>query len=230
LLENIANQIKKVFERLEYEKLLLEAKTSAEKANAAKSLLSINVETELAINGKEGVEKTKEYNPEIIFMDIRMPLMGGEDAIKTIHEEFGKELFKIVAITADAIGQRREHYMSMGFHEYISKPFQAEEVYETLRKLLDVEFVYENDESPHKKLSLLEEINFSQISIPEDLFRRFEESAELFNITELQKILEELEQREEISSQLLEYLRNKIGQYDMNAILEFLKQVSKTKD
>jgi signal transduction histidine kinase/DNA-binding response OmpR family regulator/HAMP domain-containing protein len=195
----------------------------------SKLLLSINVETELATNGKEGVEKTKEYNPEIIFMDIRMPLMGGEDAIKAIHEEFGKDRFKIVAITADAIGQRRDHYMSMGFHEYITKPFQANEVYEALRKLLDVEFVYEKDEIPQKKSSSLEEIDFSQFSIPEDLFTLFEESAELFNITVLQKILDELEQRKEIPSHMLEYLRNKVVQYDMDAILKFLKQVSKNK-
>jgi len=196
----------------------------------SKLLLSINVETEIAKDGKEGIEKTKTQNPEIIFMDIRMPLMGGEDAIKAIHEEFGKERFKIVAITADAIGQRRDHYMSMGFHEYISKPFQAEEVYETLRKLLDVEFVYEDDETPQKKLTSLEEIDFSKFTMPEDLFNRFEESAELFNISVLQKIIEELERREETSPQLLEYLNNKIEDYDMDAILEFLKQVSKTKN
>lgn len=195
----------------------------------SKLLSIINVETEIAEDGKEGVEKARTHNPEIIFMDIRMPLMGGEDAIKAIHEEFGQDRFKIVAITADAMGQRREHYMSMGFHEYISKPFQAEEIYETLRKLLNVEYVYEDDDIPPKKPFSLEEIDFSQLSIPIDIFRRFEESAELFNITKLEKIIEEFEQREEIPIQLIEYLRNKIGQYDMDAILEFLKRISNQK-
>ena len=109
-------------------------------------LLSIiGVETITAVNGKDGVDKTREHLPDIIFMDIRMPVMNGEEATKLIQEEFGKDRFKIVAVTADAIGSRRDHYLSKGFHEFIPKPFRAEEIYNSLSELLGTEFVYEDE-------------------------------------------------------------------------------------
>jgi len=48
----------------------------------SKLFLGIGVDIVEAVNGKEGVEKTKEHHPNIVFMDMRMPVMRGEEAIK----------------------------------------------------------------------------------------------------------------------------------------------------
>ncbi|MBT3922173.1 MAG: response regulator [Nitrospina sp.] len=193
-------------------------------------LSGIGVETIIAVDGKEGVEKTKEHHPDLILMDIRMPVMGGEDAIKEIHDEFGKDRFKIVAITADAIDQRRDYYLSIGCHEYISKPFQADEIYNCLDKLLDVEFIYDDDEVSQKKLSSMEKLDLTGISMPEGLCGRMMKSAGLYSITELERNLAELGQNSEISEQLVEHLKQLLGKYDMEAIVKVLESVSKTKD
>jgi PAS domain S-box-containing protein len=193
----------------------------------SKLLSSIGIETIIAKNGKEGVEKAKEYHPDIIFMDIRMPVMGGEDAIKEIHDEFDKDRFKIVAVTADAIGQRREYYLSIGFHKYISKPYQANEIYDCINELLDVEFVYE-DEVPQEESSSIEGMDLTQIFIPEDLYDRIIKSSELYNITELEKALEELKQKEDIPKQLIEHFDDLLRNYDMKALLKVMKSTSKT--
>ena len=186
-------------------------------------LSSIGVETIIATNGKEGVEKTKEHHPDITFMDIRMPVMNGEEAVKLIEEEFGKDRFKIVAITADAIGNRREYYLSKGFHEFISKPFTTEEIYGSLEKLLGVEFVY--DEVSQEESSSIEELDLSQFSIPEDIYEQLKEFADLYNITGLEKTLEELSQRNGTTKQLLEHLRQLTNTYDMEGLLKALEQI-----
>lgn len=66
----------------------------------SKLLLEIGVEIITAENGKEAVEKIREHQPDIIFMDMRMPVMRGEEATKLIQDEYGKDRFKFVAITA----------------------------------------------------------------------------------------------------------------------------------
>ena len=196
----------------------------------AKLLSSIGVEIIEAEDGKEGVEKTKEHQPDIVFMDMRMPVMRGEDAIKLIQKEFGKDRIKIVAITASAFDRRRDHYLEMGCHEYISKPFKEEEVFNCLKVLLDVEFVYEDDEVSQEESSTIEELDLSQISIPEDLYEKLKESAKLYNISGLENALEELSQSDGTSTQLQEHLLQLTNKYDMKAIIEVLESVSKTRD
>ncbi len=156
-----------------------------------------------------------------------MPVMDGEEAAKLIEEEFGKDRFKIIAITADAIGNRREYYLSKGFHEFISKPFRAEEIYGCLEKLLGVEFVY--DEVSKEESSSIEELDLTQISIPEELYDKMMKSAEMYGITALERNLEELSKNSEVPEQLVEHLKQLLGKYDMETILKVLGRVSKTK-
>ena len=83
----------------------------------SKLFWGIGVDIVEAVNGKESVEKTKEHHPDIVFMDMRMPVMRGEEAIKPILEEFGNEKIKIVAITASAFDRRRVFYLEMRCHQ-----------------------------------------------------------------------------------------------------------------
>ena len=63
-------------------------------------LASINVEVEEAENGKIAVEMVQEKDFDIVFMDMRMPVMRGEEAVVKIQENMGENAPKIVAITA----------------------------------------------------------------------------------------------------------------------------------
>jgi PAS domain S-box-containing protein len=196
----------------------------------AKLLLSIGVEVFEAENGKVGIEKTKEHHPDIVFMDMRMPVMRGEVAVKLILDEFGKDRIKVVAITASALDRRREYYLDMGCHEFISKPFTVEQIYSCLDELLGVKFVYDDDEVSQEEPLSIEELDLSEFSIPEDLSEKLKESAEQYNITHLEQALEELQQRDGTSKQLLEHLRQLAKKYNMKAIAKVLESVSKTKD
>ena len=169
----------------------------------SKLLLDIRVEIIEAENGKEGAEKAIAHKPDIVFMDMRMPIMRGEHALKLIQQEFGEEQIKVVAITASVLDERRKHYLGMGFHEYISKPFKQEEIFNCLNKLLDVEFLYEANETEQ---SSIDKLDLSQISIPGDLHDKMTNSAKLNSVTELERTLVELGKQSDASEQLAEYL------------------------
>jgi signal transduction histidine kinase/CheY-like chemotaxis protein len=193
----------------------------------SKLLLDIRVDTIEAENGKEGVEKAITHKPDIIFMDMRMPIMRGEDALKLIHQEFGKDQVKVVAITASVLDQRREHYLGLGFHEYISKPFKEEKLFNCLNELLDVEFLYKDDETEQ---SPKDELDLSHISIPEALHDKITNSAKLNSVTELEKDLGELGQQNDASEQLAMHLTDLLNKYQMDTILRILENVPKTTD
>jgi CheY-like chemotaxis protein len=191
----------------------------------AKLLADINVDVIEAENGKEGVEKTKEHLPDIVFMDMRMPVMRGEEAIKLIQNEFGRNRIRLVAITASALDRRREHYLEMGFHEYIAKPFREEDIFNCLNQLLEVEFIYESPEPVREESFSTEDL--AQCSIPKDLYEQLKVATELYHITHIENILGNLEQEEGTSKQLVKYLRYLASQYNMEEILKVLESVSK---
>ena len=74
------------------------------------------------LNGKEAIEAFQNLKPDIVFMDIQMPLMNGYEATKAIRKlEFGTEI-PIIAITAGTIKEEKDNCLKAGMNDYISKP------------------------------------------------------------------------------------------------------------
>ena len=91
---------------------------------------------DLAINGKEAVEKFEPGKYDIILMDIYMPEMNGVEATRRIREIeiMNKEAnrIRIVAVTANALKGDREKYLAEQMDDYISKPFKTEDLVKVL--------------------------------------------------------------------------------------------------
>ena len=108
-------------------------------------LRTVGIETLEAESGKEALERLSEFEPHIIFMDRRMPVMSGEETVKAIIKKYGSDRFKIVAITAAAFDHQRENFKLLGYDDYIVKPFRISHIHDCIKKLLGVEFEYEDD-------------------------------------------------------------------------------------
>ena len=89
-------------------------------------LTKFGYEHERAVNGVEALEKAKQTSYGLILMDIKMPLLSGEDAARMI-KRFDPDL-KIIAVTAYAMDSDKEHLLNVGFDEYISKPIDINEL------------------------------------------------------------------------------------------------------
>lgn len=93
---------------------------------------------DIAVNGKEALDKFGTSKYDIILMDIQMPVMDGILATKKIREiEASTGSFTpIIAITANAMSGDRETCLAVGMDDYISKPFQVGELVEKMKNLL----------------------------------------------------------------------------------------------
>lgn len=82
-----------------------------------------------AVNGQEALEILPAHNPVMIFMDVNMPVMDGYTAtghIRRLHEPYCN--IPIVALTADAMKEDREHCLEAGMNDFISKPFKLADI------------------------------------------------------------------------------------------------------
>mgnify|MGYP000083859022 FL=1 len=86
-------------------------------------------------NGAEAVEKAKNGNFDIIFMDHMMPVMDGEEATLLIREDEKKSGKKncIVALTANAVDGARKKFLAAGFDDFLSKPIEEKELYRVMK-------------------------------------------------------------------------------------------------
>ena len=115
-----------------------------------------------ATNGREAIEIWENWQPHLILMDVRMPVMDGYEATQEIkariqqreqeQQENGEmsishpdsPIPKIVALTASTIEGRRSFALLVGCDDFISKPFRKTEIFDTLNKHLGVKYLYSN--------------------------------------------------------------------------------------
>ena len=180
-------------------------------------LADIGVEVRMAENGQQAIEKVRQSLPDIVFMDIRMPIMDGLEAAQQIWEEFGREALKIVAVSASTLVHEQEKYLSFGFDDFLPKPFQVERIYECLARLLQIEYDYADEEAIHTR-----ELELSEITLPHELLMHLREAAEIYSFTKLNRRLDEVAQLGKDEHQLAEHLRRFVNNYDMDTILNIL--------
>ena len=91
----------------------------------AKMVRSCDIELVFADNGREAVEKYREFRPDLIFMDISMPEMDGREATQAIRAiEAGRSHIPIVALTAHAMDGDEQGILASGMDRYLTKPLK----------------------------------------------------------------------------------------------------------
>ncbi|MFC2026304.1 ATP-binding protein, partial [Chloroflexota bacterium] len=95
-----------------------------------------------AVNGQEAIDVWANWDPHLIWMDMRMPIMDGYEATRRIKATTKGQATVIVALTASALEEDRAIILSEGCDAYMRKPFRENELFDTLQKHLGVKFVY----------------------------------------------------------------------------------------
>ncbi len=109
-------------------------------------------EVSVANNGKEAVNQLKEHEFDVILMDIQMPVMGGMEATEIIRNEL-RITTPIIALTANALKGDSEKYMNAGMNDYLSKPFEPEDLHYKIALLCKDKIKIKKKENSNKKTS-----------------------------------------------------------------------------
>ena len=101
-----------------------------------------------AVNGQQAVAVWEAWTPDLIFMDMRMPVMNGHEATQHIRATAKGQATKIIALTASAFEEERQLILSEGIDDFIRKPFKEYEIFNALSKHLEgLNFIYSDEET-----------------------------------------------------------------------------------
>ena len=90
----------------------------------------------MAMDGQQGVEMTRSERPDLILMDMSLPVMDGWTATQTIKSDADLAKIPVIALTAHAMAGDREKAMAAGCDDYDTKPIELPRLLEKIGKYL----------------------------------------------------------------------------------------------
>lgn len=97
----------------------------------------LDIELVMAGNGEEAVELAKERNPDLILMDMQMPVMDGWTAIPLLKRDEQTRDIPVIAYTAQAKAEDRTRTLQLGCIDHFTKPMDPEELLTLIQKYLN---------------------------------------------------------------------------------------------
>ena len=124
-------------------KLLAVDDKQANRKLLIKLLSPLGFEVKEASNGQEAIVIWDEWEPHLIWMDMRMPVMDGYEATKYIKSTTKGNATAVIALTASVLEEEKAIVLSAGCDDFVRKPFKEQTIFETLSKHLGVKYLYE---------------------------------------------------------------------------------------
>jgi signal transduction histidine kinase/FixJ family two-component response regulator len=107
-----------------------------------KLLEPLGFEIKSANNGQEALQIWDEWEPHLIFMDMRMPIMDGYDATKQIKSTTKGNATAVIALTASVLEEEKAIVLSAGCDDFLRKPFAEQTIFDALAKHLGVKYIF----------------------------------------------------------------------------------------
>ncbi len=89
-----------------------------------------------ALNGDEGIQKARAEQPDLILMDISIPIIDGWEATQVLKRDPETRDIPIIALTAHALASDREKAMEVGCDSYLAKPCEPKTVVSEVQKFI----------------------------------------------------------------------------------------------
>ncbi len=174
-----------------------------------------------AHEGAEGVALFEQERPDAVLMDMRMPVMDGYEAIRRIREHDGGKAVPVIGITASAFEDQRGRVMAAGASGFLTKPFQPEKLFDLLGRLLEVEYIYSEEEEEKKEVAATPSAQQGKAfaDVPENMIWGVRRAMESGNMKELSAAVGEVE---EFDAELGRQLRELATNFDFGRILELI--------
>jgi CheY-like chemotaxis protein len=100
-------------------------------------LLEDEYELVTAVDGEEGVAKTREHKPDLVLMDMSLPVMDGYEATRIIKADPELAHIIVIGLSAHAMSGDREKALEAGCDDYLTKPLDDDLMFDMLEGYLD---------------------------------------------------------------------------------------------
>ena len=93
-------------------------------------------EVQFALDGQEAVDKAKALMPDLVLMDIGLPVIDGYDATRAIKSDDATKSIPVIALTAHAMAEDRKRCLDAGCDDFDTKPIDLSRLLEKIQSLL----------------------------------------------------------------------------------------------
>ena len=117
-------------------RILIVDDTRMNLAVAAGLLKDTGIQTDTAESGAAALQLSRENHYDLILLDQRMPVMDGTETLRRLRAQENGIPTPVICLTADALTGAKEHYLSEGFDDYLSKPIDSRALKQMLMQYL----------------------------------------------------------------------------------------------
>lgn len=146
-------------------------------------LSSRGYQIDTATNGEEALQKVKDYPPDLILLDVMMPLMDGYEVSRRIKNDPGLPFIPIILVTARDSTQDKVDGLDAGADDYLTKPVNFPELEARVRSMLRIKRLQDELDQKNRELELANK-RLRKLSITDGL-------TELFNHRHIHELLHE---------------------------------------
>ncbi len=184
-------------------------------------LSSLDLEVFEAVNGREGVDLAIINKPDLIFMDLKMPVMNGLEAIREIKKLPDLNHIKIIMISSSATEQKQKESLDSGADDFIPKPVQVDELFEKMAFYLNLDWEYKEKSKPISKRKIQKE----KIVYPsKEALGKLYDYALQYEYQGLDEELKIITKQDKRFSPFAENIRQLVEDYRMDEIIELLRK------
>ncbi len=191
----------------------------------AKFLAPLGFETIEAVNGLECVQKAQEFKPELILLDLVMPVMDGFQATRQLRQlpEFQSTI--IIAVSASVFGYDQSTSIDVGCNAFIPKPVHHRTLLDRIKTYLDLEWEYESD--PEPKLPESDQISVTglQSAVPSpEIIHQLLQLAMMGDVVSIEEQAIQIAQQDDRFMEFTTQLRQLAKSFQIKPIQTLLKK------
>lgn len=181
-------------------------------------LKDVGFKVQTAENGLKALEIWQTWQPDLILMDILMPIMDGYEATRRIKATTKGEKTVIIALTANAFLEEQLAVKKAGCDDFVSKPYQESILLEKIARHLGVLYLYDEDTTMVKKTAHLANLNPDHLKVmPSQWIHEINQAAYTLDDA---KIMELISQIPENQPFLAEKLTNLVDDFRLDIIFD----------
>jgi CheY-like chemotaxis protein len=173
-----------------------------------------------ALNGRDALEQCADWRPDLILMDLRMPVLDGIEATRALRADEATRRIPVVAVTAAAFSQDRAAAREAGCSAHLAKPVLRSALLKALAALLPLRWRYRNG----PEAAAAEDADAQAEPLPPEAFATLADLVQQGNIHAIANFAETLTQRSK-HPRLAAALSRLAARYDMAGLRRLLAEL-----
>ncbi len=203
------------------------------------NLLLLGFELATANDGQHCLERLETFQPDVILMDLVMPVMGGIEATLRIRQlDSPLKNTKIIAVSASAFDEDRQRCLDAGCNLYMTKPIRFEKLFDALQSELNLTWIYEEAPSEPPPTLITNETTASTATKPDlaslkvdaSVLQRLYEAAQQGLIGDIKAELEILASLSDNNHPVIVHLQELAQTYQIDVLEDLLATYLKEND